>query len=232
MDLDSVNRPRIPAAMTFLILLSVLSGCGVATGFGVAAKPSSEFVWLASNTSAAAPEVAPRPASAAVPPASDSETDLRSLSYQDEAELEPQRRKAHDERSNNANTNAEFASLRIGQAVEELTAAKKASIPRQVEHAGDHDFKQKVVSSNETVLVDFYADWCGPCRMLAPVLDELAGETPDAKIVKVNIDRSPKLAKHYGVRSLPTLILFKDGKPVTRRTGLNSKASLKELIAQ
>jgi len=101
-----------------------------------------------------------------------------------------------------------------------------------VEKVSDREFEQKVIRSDEIVLVDFYADWCGPCRTLAPVLDELAQETPDARIVKVNIDRSPKLAERYGVRSIPTVILFKDGRPVTRRTGLNSKATLRELISQ
>jgi thioredoxin 1 len=105
-------------------------------------------------------------------------------------------------------------------------------MPRHVEKVTDHEFQQKVIGSGEPVLVDFYADWCGPCKRLAPVLDELAQETPDARIVKIDIDRSPKVAAHYGVRSIPTLILFKDGKPVTRRTGLSSKASLKELLAQ
>jgi thioredoxin 1 len=105
-------------------------------------------------------------------------------------------------------------------------------MPRHVEKVTDQEFQQKVIGSGEPVLVDFYADWCGPCKRLAPVLDELAQETPDARIVKIDIDRSPKVAAHYGVRSIPTLILFKDGKPVTRRTGLSSKASLKELLAQ
>jgi len=104
--------------------------------------------------------------------------------------------------------------------------------PRRVEHVDDRNFGQMVLDSDEAVLVDFYADWCGPCKKLSPVLDELAQETPGVRIVKVNIDRSPKSARGYRVKSLPTLILFKDGKPVVRRGGLLSKDSLKKLVSQ
>jgi thioredoxin 1 len=140
--------------------------------------------------------------------------------------------KPHGAQYNGADASTQFVALKTGQAVTETSLATTIKIPRHVEKVGDREFEQEVIRSGDTVLVDFYADWCGPCKKLASVLDELAQETPDARIVKVNIDRSPKLAKHYSVRSIPTLILFKDGKPVTRRTGLNSKASLKELISQ
>lgn len=66
------------------------------------------------------------------------------------------------------------------------------------------------------MLVDFYAEWCGPCKQLAPVLEELARETPEAKIVKVDVDEASNVASRYGVNSIPTLILFREGKPKTR----------------
>jgi thioredoxin 1 len=232
MEQHFLNRPKIPAAMAFLILPICLTGCGLTTGFGVAARPSSDIIWRASNSSEASPDVAPSPVPLAAPPAIDTVAVSRSSGYQDEVNVEVQPDKPNDGQYNIADTKAEFVALKKTQTVEERPAAEKARVPRHVEHVDDHDFQQKVVRSDETVLVDFYADWCGPCKMLVPVLDELAQETPDARIVKVDIDQSPKLAKRYGVRSIPTLILFKDGKPVTRRTGLNSKASLKELIAQ
>jgi thioredoxin 1 len=218
--------------MALLILLSFFTGCGLATGFGVDAGPSSEFTWTAPNPAIASPKAMPSPVPAATPPAGGSLTDMGATVHRDNLDLGFQQDKPNDEQHNGADISAQFVALNTRQAVKEETAAKRSRIPRHVEHVNDQDFEQKVVSSNETVLVDFYADWCGPCKMLAPVLDELAQETPDTRIVKVNIDRSPKLAEHYGVRSVPTLILFKDGKPVTRRKGLNSKASLKALIAK
>jgi thioredoxin 1 len=109
---------------------------------------------------------------------------------------------------------------------------KKQTAPRRVEHVNDQSFEQAVLDSDDAVLVDFYADWCAPCKRLSPVLDELAQETPDVRIVKVNIDRSPESAKSYQVKSIPTLILFKGGRPVARRGGLLNKDSLKKLVSQ
>ena len=80
------------------------------------------------------------------------------------------------------------------------------------------------------MLVDFYADWCRPCQALAPVLEELARETRDAKIVKVNVDESPQLAAAYRISSIPSLIVFKDGKPTAVHQGLASKKQLKWLL--
>ena len=93
------------------------------------------------------------------------------------------------------------------------------------------NFDREVLRSNRPVLVDFYADWCGPCRMLSPTLEELARETPQAKIVKVNIDESPSLAARYGVSSIPALISFRNGRPVAGRVGLASKPQLQALLA-
>jgi thioredoxin 1 len=101
---------------------------------------------------------------------------------------------------------------------------------RQVQHIGESQFDREVLQSPTPVLVDFYADWCGPCKLLAPVLEELARETPDAKIVKVNVDHAPTVAGRYGVNSIPTLIVFKQGKPKAGMVGLANKSHLRALL--
>lgn len=102
----------------------------------------------------------------------------------------------------------------------------------RVHHADVTDFDRQVLRSEVPVLVDFYADWCGPCRALSPVLEELARETPNAKIVKVNVDDNPELAMQYRVDSIPRLIVFKNGRPVAQHSGLASKNYLKSLLTK
>ena len=93
-------------------------------------------------------------------------------------------------------------------------------------HTNDAKFKD-VIASASTVLVDFYADWCGPCKMLAPVLDEHAEEKADSlTVVKVNVDDSPETAGDYSVMSIPTVILFKDGHAVDKMVGYTTKENL------
>lgn len=82
---------------------------------------------------------------------------------------------------------------------------------------------------NGNVLVDFYADWCGPCKMMSPIVDELSKET-DVKVVKINVDDSPEIAQKYGIMSIPTFIVFKDGEEYKKHIGMCEKDYLLELI--
>ena len=92
------------------------------------------------------------------------------------------------------------------------------------------NFEQEVLKSKTPVLVDFNANWCGPCRMLGPILDEIASENENIKIVSVNIDSESSLAKEYGVLSIPCLVLFKDGKEEKRSIGLKPKDEIEKFI--
>jgi thioredoxin 1 len=92
------------------------------------------------------------------------------------------------------------------------------------------NFKQEVLESEKTVLVDFYADWCGPCRMVSPIVDEIAAEHPEYKVVKVNVDAENELASAYGVMSIPTLIVIKEGKVVEQSTGARPKAQILAML--
>lgn len=91
----------------------------------------------------------------------------------------------------------------------------------------EKDFKNEI--SSGVVLVDFYADWCGPCKMLAPVIDEFSNES-DVKVIKVNVDESQGVAGEYGIMSIPTLIIFKDGEVVNKQVGFATKEQLHELV--
>lgn len=85
---------------------------------------------------------------------------------------------------------------------------------------------------NGVVLVDFFADWCGPCKMLSPIIEELSNEISDVNFVKVNIDESNEIANSYGIMSIPTLMLFKNGKMVNKTVGFLPKENLKKFIIE
>lgn len=92
------------------------------------------------------------------------------------------------------------------------------------------NFDAEVLQSEQTVLIDFWAPWCGPCRMLAPVIDEVAAAHPTLKVGKVNIDEQPALAQDFGIMSIPTLLVFKNGKKVKEAVGAMPKEAVESLL--
>ena len=99
-----------------------------------------------------------------------------------------------------------------------------------VEKIYSEDFTSKVIKSPNTVLVDFFADWCGPCKMLAPVLEELSTSNPEIDFYKINVDENQDIANAFEISSIPCLIIFKDGEEVDRAVGFKSKQQLQEIL--
>ena len=98
-------------------------------------------------------------------------------------------------------------------------------------HTNDDNFETDVLNSDKPALVDFWAEWCGPCKMIAPLLDEAAAEYADkVAVVKLNVDESPNVAQKFGIRSIPTLMLFKDGAVQAQKLGAMSKSQLTEFL--
>ena len=92
------------------------------------------------------------------------------------------------------------------------------------------NFESEVMQSEKPVLVDFWASWCGPCRMVSPIVDEIAAENPDKKVGKVNVDEEPELASKFDVMSIPTLLVFEDGELVNRAVGARPKEMILDLF--
>ena len=99
-------------------------------------------------------------------------------------------------------------------------------------HINQNEFQSEVLDNKGVVVVDFFATWCGPCKMLAPILEELQEELSNVKIVKIDVDENPELANKYGIASIPTLKIFKDGNDVDTKVGFMPKEMLKESIEE
>lgn len=97
-------------------------------------------------------------------------------------------------------------------------------------HATEQNFTAEVLNAQGTVLVDFFATWCGPCKMLAPVLEKVADKHPDVKVVKVDVDQANALAAQYGVMGVPTMIVFKDGQIVNKAVGYKNEAGVEAML--
>lgn len=98
-----------------------------------------------------------------------------------------------------------------------------------IQNTNEYD---ELLKNNKSVFVDFYADWCGPCKMVGPIVEELSNEETDVKFVKVNVDNTPDIAQRYGIMSIPTLLAFKDGELAGSIVGFQPKEVIKELVAK
>ena len=108
---------------------------------------------------------------------------------------------------------------------------REISVSVSIVHVTDDSFEDEVLRSAEPVLVDYWADWCGPCKMIAPVLDEIASEyAGKIKVAKLNIDENPNTPPRYGIRGIPTLMLFREGEVEATKVGAVSKSQLTAFI--
>ena len=93
-----------------------------------------------------------------------------------------------------------------------------------------NNFQNEVMNSDKTVLLDFWAPWCAPCRMVVPIIEEIAGERPDIRVGKINVDEQPELASEFSIMSIPTLVVMKNGKIVTKVSGARPKKAILEML--
>ena len=94
-----------------------------------------------------------------------------------------------------------------------------------------YNFDNEVMNSDKPVLLDFWASWCGPCRMVVPIVEEIAAERPDIKVGKINVDEEPELARRFGIMSIPTLMVIKDGEIVNQSRGARPKNKILDMLA-
>lgn len=94
----------------------------------------------------------------------------------------------------------------------------------------NNNFENEVLKSEKTVLLDFYADWCGPCRMVSPIVDEIANEHPEYKFGKINVDEQPELASSFKVMSIPALFVMRDGKIINQSVGAKTKTQILDML--
>ncbi len=99
-----------------------------------------------------------------------------------------------------------------------------------VKNLNNDNFKAEILESEGIAIVDFYADWCGPCKMMAPVIDKIAEENPELNVAKVNVDEASELASQFGIMSIPTLVIFKDGREINRSLGAKNKSAILALL--
>ena len=99
-----------------------------------------------------------------------------------------------------------------------------------VKQIKEDGFKEIINNKEKKVIIDCYADWCGPCRVLSPIIDELAAENKNCKFYKLNIDEAEKISREYGIMSIPTILIFKNGKEIERTIGLKTKEELEKII--
>lgn len=98
-------------------------------------------------------------------------------------------------------------------------------------HLNKDNFQQEVIHSKKTVLLDFWASWCGPCQMISPIVEEIANENPQIKVCKVNVDEQPELAAAFQIMSIPTLMVVRDGAIVRQAVGARPKAQILEMVS-
>jgi thioredoxin 1 len=94
----------------------------------------------------------------------------------------------------------------------------------------EEDFQQEVVDRDGVTVVDFYADWCGPCRVLGPILEDISEEKPEVKFVKMNVDKNQKIVESFGIRNVPTIIIFHNGRIITKNVGSATKFEIENMI--
>ena len=135
-----------------------------------------------------------------------------------------------DSENNKDNGSSNVDEFIVEEEENKETNNEKESGNMEVLEMTNERFEEEVLKSEKTVLIDFYADWCGPCKMMAPVVERVASENEDLKVVKVNIDNEEELAIKYMVMSIPTLVVIKNGEEVNRIVGLVDKPTLESII--